>query len=231
MTGRRTGPALGLLAAVLAVVAVLLGVVSVTGLPGSPDSPGSGTAQAGPASAPSGSRSSGAPTPPPATEPSGERTQRLDVAQDDIAVPVRLRVPRLGIDSAIDRLSTTAAGELQSPPRWQVAGWFASGARPGENGPAVIAGHVDSSSGPAVFARLSQVRPGDAVVVTARDGTSSRFVVDRTTVAPRDGFPTAAVYGPTPDSQLRLITCDGPYVESSGGYQDNLIVFASATSS
>ena len=143
------------------------------------------------------------------------------------AVPTRVQVPSLGIDSSLERLRTGAGGELAAPRAWQQAGWFADGTRPGATGPAVIAGHVDSPDGPAVFARLSELAPGDLVVVQRRDGTDARFRVDRTQVVPKNGFPTAAVYGPTPDAQLRLITCDGPYVRTSGGYQDNLVVFAS----
>ncbi len=143
------------------------------------------------------------------------------------AVPTRVQVPSLGIDSSLERLHTAANGELEAPRAWQQAGWFAEGTRPGATGPAVIAGHVDSPDGPAVFARLSELAPGDLVVVRHRDGTAARFRVDRRQVVPKDGFPTAAVYGPTPDAQLRLITCDGPYVRTSGGYQDNLVVFAS----
>lgn len=142
-------------------------------------------------------------------------------------VPTRVQVPSLGIDSSLEHLHTAADGELKAPRAWQRAGWFAEGTRPGATGPAVIAGHVDSPDGPAVFARLSEVTPGDLVIVQRRDGTTARFRVDRTRLVPKDGFPTAAVYGPTPDAQLRLITCDGPYVATSGGYQDNLVVFAS----
>lgn len=140
--------------------------------------------------------------------------------------PVRVRVPTLAISSTLERLSTSSNGELAAPRAWQQAGWFAEGARPGAVGPAVIAGHVDSPDGPAVFARLSQITPGTLVEVDRRDGTTVRFRVDRTQVVAKNNFPTSAVYGPTPDPQLRLITCDGPYVRSSGGYQDNLVVFA-----
>lgn len=141
--------------------------------------------------------------------------------------PVGVRVPSLGISSTLEDLRTDASGRLQSPKEWQQAGWFAEGAVPGEIGPAVVAGHVDSPTGPAVFARLGELAPGDLVEVERADGEVARFRVDRAEVVAKDDFPTEAVYGPTPDPQLRLITCDGPYVRSSGGYQDNLVVFAS----
>lgn len=147
------------------------------------------------------------------------------------ARPARLDIAAVGIGSTLDPLDQLANGEVEAPPRWGVAGWYSGGARPGETGPAVIAGHVDSPDGPSVFADLTQVRPGDVVTVTDVAGEQHRFRVDRTQVAPRDRFPTRAVYGPTPDAQLRLITCDGPYVASAGGYQDNFIVYATKVTS
>lgn len=147
------------------------------------------------------------------------------------SAPVGVRVESLGISSTLETLRTDAAGRLESPKQWQQAGWFADGAVPGEIGPAVVAGHVDSPTGPAVFARLGELEPGDLVEVERADGEVARFRVDRAEVVAKDDFPTEAVYGPTPDAQLRLITCDGPYVRSSGGYQGNLVVFASEVTS
>lgn len=140
--------------------------------------------------------------------------------------PVAVRIPQLGVDSSLEDLQVDDAGRLTSPRRWQQAGWFADGTAPGDVGPAVIAGHVDSPTGPAVFARLGELGQGDRVEVERADGSVAVFEVDRTAVAGKDDFPTDEVYGPTPDAQLRLITCDGPYVRSSGGYQDNLVVWA-----
>ncbi len=90
----------------------------------------------------------------------------------------------------------------------------------------MIVGHVDSSTRPAVFFGLRELEPGDVVEVTPRGRRTVRFVVDRLEKAPKDGFPTRAVYGPTPGSTLRLVTCSGSFDESSGHYRDNLIVFA-----
>ncbi|GAB3665375.1 hypothetical protein GCM10027596_31450 [Nocardioides korecus] len=172
----------------------------------------------------------GPPTPgsaPPASATSNPENQgTLTPDKVTTAPPVRVRVPALGISSSLERLRTSGDGELAAPHAWQRAGWFAEGTRPGDVGPAVIAGHVDSPDGPAVFSRLSQITPGTLIEVDRADGSTTRFRVDRTQVVAKNNFPTSAVYGPTPDSQLRLITCDGPYVRASGGYQDNLIAFA-----
>lgn len=146
----------------------------------------------------------------------------------EATAPAAVRIPGIEVSSPLETLRTDEAGRLRSPQEWQSAGWFAEGTPPGEIGPAVIAGHVDSPTGPAVFARLAELRPGDLVTVERADGSTVDFRVDRTEVVPQAAFPTAEVYGPTPDAQLRLITCDGPYLRSSGGYQDNRVVWASA---
>jgi hypothetical protein len=91
----------------------------------------------------------------------------------------------------------------------------------------VIAGHVDSKTGPDTFAGLYRARPGDAILVRLADGSTLRFVVQRVGSYPRDAFPTDLVYGGTQRrAELRMITCTGPYDRSRGGYQDNLVVFA-----
>jgi sortase (surface protein transpeptidase) len=90
----------------------------------------------------------------------------------------------------------------------------------------VIAGHVDSRTGPAVFYRLRELRPGDPVLVERADGTRLRFVVEATRSYPKDGFPTADVFGPVPSAALRLITCAGDFDRARGSYRDNLVVFA-----
>ncbi len=148
-----------------------------------------------------------------------------------VAEPVAVALPRLGIRSELDRLHLQSGGELAAPPRWDVAGWYAGGSRPGQRGPAVIAGHVDGPDGPAVFWQLRDVRAGDRVEVARADATTAQFVVTRTLAVPKSGFPTEEVYGPTQQAELRLITCTGPFDRRSGHYTDNLIVFATVVSS
>jgi hypothetical protein len=142
--------------------------------------------------------------------------------------PVSIRIPAAGIDTALERLRVDRKGVLQPPRDPGLAGWFAIGTRPGEIGPAVIAGHVDSRSGPAVFARLKNVRNGDLVEIRRADRSLVRFrIVERRHFA-RDDFPAETVYGPTPDRALRLITCAGRYRAGGYGYADNLVVTAVA---
>ena len=100
---------------------------------------------------------------------------------------------------------------------------------PGDRGPAVVAGHVDSVAGPAVFYRLRELRPGDEVVVDLSDGRTVTFRVTGSLQVPKDAFPTEEVYGPTPDAELRLITCGGEFDRSVRSYEDNTVVFAVRT--
>jgi hypothetical protein len=143
-----------------------------------------------------------------------------------VARPVRLQVPAIAVDTSLQALHRLPDGSLQSPSRWQRAGYYADGVRPGQTGPAVIAGHIDSTSGPAIFYRLRELRPGDRALVTLADGRVLRFVVDRSVTYPKSRFPTDAVYGPTPLPELRLITCTGDFDRQHHNYLDNLVVYA-----
>lgn len=142
------------------------------------------------------------------------------------AAPVRLTVPSIGVTTPLVRLGVDAAGALEPPDDFAVAGWFAAGPVPGATGPAVLAGHVDSSRGPAVFSRLEEVAVGDEVSVDRADGTAVRFAVTRVERHPKDAFPTVEVYGPTPGAELRLITCGGAFDRTQRSYTDNVVVFA-----
>jgi LPXTG-site transpeptidase (sortase) family protein len=141
-----------------------------------------------------------------------------------------VEIPALGVRSRLLRLGVDRGGALQPPGRPELAGWFAAGPVPGQRGPALIAGHRDATTGPAVFYRLGELRPGDAVRVRLSGGAAVRFRVQEVRRFPKNRFPTEAVYGPTPDRALRLVTCGGDYVRSAGGYQDNVVVFALAES-
>lgn len=139
-----------------------------------------------------------------------------------------MRIPALGIDTSLVPLSVGRDNVLQPPP-FGVAGWWQGGPEPGEPGPAVLAGHVDSDSGPDTFYRLSAAQAGQEVVVDRADGSSVRFTITSVERVPRDGFPTERVYGPTPQPTIRLITCGGPYDRVAGAYEDNVIAFGTVT--
>jgi Sortase domain len=146
-------------------------------------------------------------------------------------VPTSLDIPAIGVRTPLVDLHLGAAGELVPPIDFGVAGWYAGGTAPGQPGPAVLAGHVDSVAGPAVFFRLSELRPGDAVLVHRADGSTLRYVVSATVRYPKARFPTDLVYAPVPDTELRLITCGGTFDRSVRSYRDDVVVSAVAAPS
>ncbi|MFJ4075766.1 class F sortase [Curtobacterium sp. NPDC089991] len=146
------------------------------------------------------------------------------------ATPVSVSIPAIGVQSNLEDLHRGTAGELDPPVDWDSAGWFSDGIVPGEVGPAVIAGHVDSPTSAAVFFRLDELVAGDEIHVAMSDGSTRTFTVDRSERAAKSAFPTSDVYGTTPTPQLRLITCDGVFDTATGHYTDNLIVFADLSS-
>jgi hypothetical protein len=144
-------------------------------------------------------------------------------------VPVRVEVPSIGVSSPLDRLALEPSGVMQTPVSAARAGWFAGGPAPGEPGPAVIAGHVDSRSGPGVFFRLRLLRPGALIVVGMRGAAPMRFRVTAVRSYAKNAFPTGAVYGPTPGPELRLITCGGAFDRRASSYRDNVVAYAVPT--
>jgi hypothetical protein len=141
-------------------------------------------------------------------------------------VPVRVDIPRIRVSSSLGRLGRAPDGTVEVPRRFDVAGWYALGTRPGDPGSAVILGHVDSTSGPAVFFRLRELRRGDEIRVGRADGSSLRFVVERTEQYDKQRFPTDDVYYPTLTPGLRLVTCGGLFDHRTRHYRSNIIVFA-----
>ena len=139
-------------------------------------------------------------------------------------LPVSLDIPAIRVHTTLQRLGLGTDGALQPPTNLTQAGWYTGSPVPGANGPAVIAGHVDSTTGPAVFFNLGSLSPGDTVTVGLNSGQSVAFRVTEIQHYPKNEFPTAAVYGPRPDPELRLITCGGGF--AAGHYLDNVVVYA-----
>jgi LPXTG-site transpeptidase (sortase) family protein len=140
--------------------------------------------------------------------------------------PARIVIPAIGVSAPIVPLGLNPDRTLEVPRRPADAGWFVDGPEPGEQGAAVIAGHVDSRTGPAVFYRLRALRPGDRIRVVLRTGARVSFVVQSTRHVSKRRFPVDQVYRRTKRPTLRLITCDGRFDRSTHHYVDNYIVFA-----
>jgi sortase (surface protein transpeptidase) len=147
-------------------------------------------------------------------------------SQQRIPRPVSLAIPAIGVHTRLIHLGITSQQTLQVPASAAVAGWFTGSPPPGAIGASIIAGHIDSYTGPGVFFRLRDLRRGRDVYVTLATGTTVTFRVTAVRSYAKDRFPTAAVYGPVPDAELRLITCGGQFDYATGSYLANVVVYA-----
>ncbi|HTQ92835.1 MAG TPA: class F sortase [Streptosporangiaceae bacterium] len=143
-----------------------------------------------------------------------------------VASPVSLIIPLIGVKTHLVTLGLAQGGAMQVPSSTTVAGWYTGSPRPGSVGSAIIVGHIDSESGRGVFYRLRELRSGDDVFVKRADGTTAEFRVTAIQTYLKDRFPTGQVYGPTPDAELRLITCGGAFDFAAGHYLSNTVVYA-----
>jgi sortase (surface protein transpeptidase) len=158
--------------------------------------------------------------------PLGRQAPVPQPSLQQVPEPVRLIIPAIGVRTGLVHLGITSSGALQVPATTAVAGWYTGSARPGAIGAAVIAGHIDSVSGPGVFFRLRLMRPGERVYVRRADGSLAVFEVTAVNSYLKTRFPTMAVYGPVPAAELRLITCGGTFDYATGHYLSNVIVYA-----
>jgi len=156
-------------------------------------------------------------------------TYRSTRTHSETALPVRLRIPAIDVDTGLESLGLASDQSIEVPSEPSVAGWWERGPRPGQVGPAVILGHVRWNA-PAVFSRLDALQRGDEVLIDRADGTTARFVVTGQGTYRKAAFPSDLVYYPTLDPELRLVTCGGPYDRATGHYSENLVVFAAQAS-
>ncbi|MFD0655909.1 class F sortase [Thermocatellispora tengchongensis] len=149
------------------------------------------------------------------------------------STPIRLVIKRLSVNAPIKSVGLARDGTIQVPPadNANLVGWYRHGPTAGEAGPSVMLGHKDTRTRSAVFSRLDEIRNGDTIEVYRRDGTVAVFTVGGVEQADKKTFPTQRVYGPQANAQLHLITCGGSYNRSTGHYTDNIIVYATMTSS
>ena len=140
--------------------------------------------------------------------------------------PAGIRIPRIGVDSTLENLGLDASGQAGCAPRLRRRGLVRRRCLTWRVGPAIIAGHIDSPTAPAVFARLDELALGDEVVITRTDGVELTFRITGSTQSAKSAFPTDDVYSNVPAPELRLITCAGAFDSAVGHYTDNLVVFA-----
>lgn len=146
------------------------------------------------------------------------------------SVPVRLDVPAVRIHTKLIKLGLNPDRTLEVPSKPMLAGWYTGSPTPGQRGPSVLAGHVDSKeTGPAVFYRLGQVKVGDRIEVTLQNGETAYFRAVAVRAYAKRDFPTQLIYGNTDRATLRLVTC-GDWNDDTSEYDGNVVVFADAES-
>jgi LPXTG-site transpeptidase (sortase) family protein len=142
-------------------------------------------------------------------------------------VPTRVRIPSIAVDAGVVELKLKDDQTLEVPEDVTVTGWYTGRSVPGEVGPSIVVGHVDSAvAGAGVFFNLRQLQPGDAVEIERSDGSVAQFEVSELVLVDKDDFPTDRVYGSTDRPTLRLITCGGSFDRSVRSYVGNVIVYA-----
>lgn len=168
----------------------------------------------------------------PATSPAGTSGPHVSATRPDSAeaapglTPIHLELPSLGVEAAVDPVGLDVDGGMDLPDDVSRVGWYAPGVAVGEQGTAVLAGHVDSRvQGPGALFDLRRLEPGEAIVVGDGDDTSRWRVTGRTRY-PKDELPIAEIFRWDGDPGLVLITCGGDFVAADGHYRDNVVVFA-----
>ena len=168
------------------------------------------------------------PTAPPAAVQSAAPLPVNSVSALPAAVPTRVEVPSVSVDSNLVPLGLQADRTVEVPPLSapKQAGYFKYTAMPGAVGPAVILGHINGGGRKGVFFDLANTKPGAQIMVTRADGIKAVFTVSAVRSFPKTDFPTKLVYGKTPDSELRLVTCGGELDTEAHSYLSNIVVFA-----
>ncbi len=146
-------------------------------------------------------------------------------ASVNVSAPSQLTIPKLSIQAPIEKTGLTNDGQMGVPDNGNDVAWFEPGTKPGNEGNAVIAGHVDDKEGPAVFYNLHKLDKGDEIFVSDESGNVLTFVVTNKEAYPREDAPLREIFGPTFDHQLNLITCTGLFDRQNKTHEGRLVVY------
>jgi len=148
------------------------------------------------------------------------------------STPTRIRIPAIRVSAPMMAVGLATDGTIGTPPLADanLAAWYSGGPAPGENGPAIVVGHVDGPKGESVFYNLGRVKPGDKIELQLADGKVALFTAYSVESYPKGKFPGDRIFGDYSRPGLRLITCGGKFVGGSTGYADNVVVYATLTS-
>ncbi|RAZ73451.1 class F sortase [Planococcus halotolerans] len=157
-------------------------------------------------------------SPPPAEEKSTEEKQFG-------VTPALIEIPAIDAQAKVIPVGQTADGHMEAPQSIYEIAWYEPGIKPGDTGNAVLAGHVDGLSAPGTFYNLKKLEPGNEIHITGTDGTKLVFIVrDKKSYSPEDA-PIQEIFGGSSESHLNLITCTGDYNNSTGDYEERLVIY------
>ncbi|MBH0164925.1 sortase [Fictibacillus sp. 7GRE50] len=141
-------------------------------------------------------------------------------------VPVRIEIPAINVKAPIEQVGILENGQMGVPEDTNSVGWFEPGAKPGGRGSSVLAGHVDSKTGPAIFFDLKKLKQGDEIIITDKNGAALTFVVNKQKSYQRNSAPINEIFQTTSGQNLNLITCSGVFDRTEGTHEERLVVFA-----
>lgn len=144
--------------------------------------------------------------------------------------PIRLDIPAIGVNAAVQAVGVLASGHLGVPSNWTDVAWYRGGPAPGQPGDAVIDGHLDSYTAPAVFWKLASLRAGDVIHVQRSTGPPLDFTVDSLRQIPYQSHDLGGIFSTQGPPSLTLITCGGPWLAAQRVYAERLVVHAELTS-
>ncbi|MDN4524528.1 class F sortase [Fictibacillus fluitans] len=140
-------------------------------------------------------------------------------------IPAKLMIPKINVKANIERVGVLENGQMGVPSNIENTGWFEPGTKPGAQGNAVIDGHVDSKTGPAVFFDLKDLKPGDEILLSDQKGKTITFIVKKLKSYPNDKAPLKEIFGPASTRNLNLITCTGVFNHTKGTHEERLVVY------
>jgi sortase A len=146
--------------------------------------------------------------------------------QASVGLPVRLKIPKIGVDSAVIPVGLTPDGAMDVPKDPAKVAWFNLGQLPGETGNAVIAGHYNwIKNKPAIFYNLHKLNKGDKIYIEDERGAIVTFIVSEIRIYGKDEDASDVFGSSDGKARLNLITCTGTWNKAEKIYSDRLIVF------
>ncbi|WP_157842791.1 MULTISPECIES: class F sortase [Bacillus] len=150
----------------------------------------------------------------------------LAVASNLKAKPVKIQIPKLQVETSIYAAPLSKEGKMEITDNADEVAWFSNGISPGMPGSAVIAGHVDNYTGPAIFFYLKRLKQGDSIFITDEFGDRLEFIVEKVEKYPYDQAPIQLIFGPSTRRKLNLITCTGKYDRKTNVHAERLVVYS-----